>query len=132
MVTVNITCMMVLASVYLSVSASLPSTPVIKPVERWLLFSLAYPFFVIVTATLQQAMDGQTETPGKTRNIKVRPDTGQLATLTIQNNEILSEIGRRRIISKILDKSLKIVLPLVSVVFAVMYWIEYAVLSKRE
>ena len=47
-VTVNITCMMVLASVYLSVSNSLPSTVSIKPVEIWLLFNLAYPFLVII------------------------------------------------------------------------------------
>ena len=45
--TINITCMMVLASVYLSVSVSLPSTSDIKPVEIWLLFNLAYPFLVI-------------------------------------------------------------------------------------
>ena len=46
--TVNITCMMVLASIYLSVSASLPNTYGIKPVEIWLLFNLAYPFQVIL------------------------------------------------------------------------------------
>ena len=45
--TINITCMMVLASIYLSVSASLPTTSDIKPVEIWLLFNLAYPFLVI-------------------------------------------------------------------------------------
>ena len=53
-VTVNITCMMVLASVYLSVSSSLPSTPVIKPIEVWLLFNLAYPFFVIICNVMLQ------------------------------------------------------------------------------
>ena len=47
-ITVNITSMMVLASIYLSVSTSLPSTPNIKPVEVWLLFNLAYPFMVIL------------------------------------------------------------------------------------
>ena len=36
--------MMVLASVYLSVSTSLPSSSNIKPVEIWLLFNLFYPF----------------------------------------------------------------------------------------
>ena len=51
-ITVNITCMMVLTSVYLSVSSSLPSTANIKPVELWLLFNLAYPFLVIITNTL--------------------------------------------------------------------------------
>ena len=48
-ITVNITSMMVLVSIYLSVSTSLPSTPSIKPVEVWLLFNLAYPFLVIIT-----------------------------------------------------------------------------------
>ena len=46
--TINITCMMVLTSVYLSVSTSLPSTSNIKPVEIWLLASLAYPFIIIL------------------------------------------------------------------------------------
>ena len=50
----NITCMMVLASVYLSVSASLPSTSDIKPVEIWLLFNLAYPILVITSNIIQQ------------------------------------------------------------------------------
>ena len=48
-ITINITSMMVLASIYLSVSSSLPITPNIKPVEWWLLFNLSYPFLVIMT-----------------------------------------------------------------------------------
>ena len=48
--------MMVLASVYVSVSASLPFTPGIKPVEFWLLLSLSYPFFIIVISILQQVV----------------------------------------------------------------------------
>ena len=52
--TVNITCMMVLASVYLYVSGSLPSTSDIKPVEVWLIFNLVYPCFIILSnVTLQ-------------------------------------------------------------------------------
>ena len=52
--TINITSMMVLASIYLSVSSSLPSTPTIKPVEIWLLFNLAFPFLVIIVTILLQ------------------------------------------------------------------------------
>ena len=47
-ITVNITCMMVLSGIYLSVSNSLPTTAAIKPVEIWLLFSLIYPALVII------------------------------------------------------------------------------------
>ena len=53
-ITVNITCMMVLASVYLSVSASLPSTSDIKPVELWLLVNLSYPGLIILLNVIMQ------------------------------------------------------------------------------
>ena len=56
-ITVNITCMMVLASVYLAVSSSLPSTANIKPVEVWLLFNLAFPVLVILVNVLLQVRD---------------------------------------------------------------------------
>ena len=54
-ITVNITSMMVLASIYLTVSSSLPSTSAIKPVEIWLLCNLAYPFLVIISTIILQA-----------------------------------------------------------------------------
>ena len=58
-ITVNITSMMVLISIYLSVSTSLPSTPNIKPVEVWLLFNLAYPFLVIVTNVFAEVTENR-------------------------------------------------------------------------
>ena len=56
--TINITCMMVLASVYLSVSASLPTTLRMKPVEIWLLSNLSYPVLVILVNVLLQVKKG--------------------------------------------------------------------------
>ena len=56
-ITVNITCMMVLASIYLSVSSSLPTTSDIKPVEVWLLFNLAYPFITILVNVMLQLLE---------------------------------------------------------------------------
>lgn len=53
-ITVNITCMMVLASIYISVSSELPATAQIKNIEIWHLFNLAYPVLVIlINITLQ-------------------------------------------------------------------------------
>ena len=46
--------MMVLASVYLSVSVSLPSTSDIKPVELWLLVNLGFPGLVILLQVVLQ------------------------------------------------------------------------------
>ena len=54
--TVNVTCMMVLASIYVSVSTSLPLTASIKPVDVWLIFNLGYPFMVIIITIIQQVV----------------------------------------------------------------------------
>ena len=53
-ITVNITIMMVLTSIYLSISTSLPGTPEIKPIELWLLFNLLHPFFILILSTVRQ------------------------------------------------------------------------------
>ena len=47
-ITVNITCMMVLSALYISVSTSLPTTSSIKFIDIWLLFSLIFPFVIIL------------------------------------------------------------------------------------
>ena len=47
-ITVNITCMMVLSALYISISTSLPATSNIKYIDIWLLFSLIFPFFIIL------------------------------------------------------------------------------------
>ena len=44
---VNVTCMIVLATIYSSVSASLPATSEMKSIDYWLLISLIYPCLVI-------------------------------------------------------------------------------------
>merc|ERR1712106_624485 len=59
--TMNITCMMVLSGIYLSVSTSLPTTATIKPVEVWLLFNLAYPFLVIMVNIVLQRLEAASE-----------------------------------------------------------------------
>ena len=51
---INITSMMVLASIYLSVSSSLPNTGTINPMEVWVLVNLSYPLLVILTNVILQ------------------------------------------------------------------------------
>ena len=54
--TINITIMVVLASIYLSEANSLPETANIKPVELWLLFNLIYNACIIITLVLMQVV----------------------------------------------------------------------------
>ena len=58
-ITVNITCLLALASVYMGVATSLPSTANIKPVEIWLLFNLTWPFLIIVTNIIIQVTENK-------------------------------------------------------------------------
>ena len=53
-INVNITCLLALASVYLAVASSLPSTSDIKPVEHFLIYNLLYPFLTILLAVIIQ------------------------------------------------------------------------------
>jgi hypothetical protein len=55
--TVNITCMMVLASIYISVSSSLPVTAAMKVIDYWLLFNLVYPAMVIIVNIFLQVKE---------------------------------------------------------------------------
>ena len=56
---INITSMMVLASIYLSVSSSLPNTGTINPMEVWVLVNLSYPLLVILTNVILQVCPSQ-------------------------------------------------------------------------
>ena len=62
-ITVNITSLMVLSALYISVSNSLPATSDIKHVDIWLLFSLFIPFcFVLLNILIyvsSQAKGGE-------------------------------------------------------------------------
>ena len=62
-ITVNITSLMVLSALYISVSNSLPATSDIKHVDIWLLFSLFIPFcFVLLNILMyvtSQAKGGE-------------------------------------------------------------------------
>ena len=76
-ITVNITSLMVLSALYISVSNSLPATSDIKHVDIWLLFSLFIPFcFVLLNILMyvtSQAKGGEGQvTPigGKTQEKK--------------------------------------------------------------
>ena len=50
-ITVNLTSMLVLTTMFINVSNSLPKTSYMKMVDAWLLFNLLYPFIVVLLHT---------------------------------------------------------------------------------
>ena len=87
---INITSMVVLAQIYLSVSTSLPATTQIKNVEIWLLSALVYPFLVIFVNILIHYRRTK-KTRGATPTIaQVKPKENnplQVVPAPEQNNE---------------------------------------------
>ena len=55
-VTVNLTVMLVLATLFISVSNSLPQTSYIKMVDVWLIFNLFLPFLVVLLHTYMDTL----------------------------------------------------------------------------
>ena len=131
----NITSMMVLASIYLSVSNSLPGSSNIKPIEIWLLFNLAYPFLVIIVNILLQVQAMLYR--------KVRTDDLQLSILVDFQYFEKPSISRTRVDGKerkdkkevktyarnvhisILKVTSQFINPLVYIIFSVIYLYVY-------
>merc|ERR1711862_366048 len=55
-ITVNLTSMLVLTTMFINVSNSLPKTSYMKVVDAWLLFNLLYPFIVVLIHTYMDTL----------------------------------------------------------------------------
>ena len=60
-VTVNLTCMLVLVTMFISVSGSLPKTSYIKMVDYWLIFTLMLPFVEVLLHTYMESLNDDEE-----------------------------------------------------------------------
>ena len=62
MITVNLTCMLVLTTMFINVSNNLPTTSYMKMIDVWLLFNLSLPFIVVLLHTYMDTLrDNQEE-----------------------------------------------------------------------
>ena len=86
-ISVNVTTMLVLTTLFLSVSGSLPTTSYIKMVDVWFIFNLMIPFFEVLLHTyidnLRQQEDEQREINDHGKKIKV----GEKPPIQVQAND---------------------------------------------
>ena len=61
MITVNLTSMLVLTTMFINVSNNLPKTSYMKMVDVWLLFNLLYPFIVVLMHTYMDTLRNDEE-----------------------------------------------------------------------
>ena len=60
-ITVNLTSMLVLSTMFISISNNLPKTSYMKMVDVWLLFNLLYPFIVVLIHTYMDTLRNDEE-----------------------------------------------------------------------
>ena len=60
-VTVNLTSLLVLTTLFISVSGKLPPTAYVKMIDIWLIFSQMVPFTEVLLHTFMECMRGETE-----------------------------------------------------------------------
>ena len=83
-ITVNLTSMLVLTTMFINVSNSLPKTSYMKMVDAWLLFNLLYPFIVVLIHTYMDTL----------RNDEDREINHHGKTITIGDNELEGNSGK--------------------------------------
>ena len=115
--------MMVLASVYLSVSASLPTTSDIKPVELWLLVNLAFPGLVILLQVVLQVLE---EIIAKDPAERTGKDAGRKKGVKVfLQEEKKKSFAKEKSLMKYLRFVLFYINPVVYVLFTFIYFIAY-------
>ena len=63
-VTINLTCMLVLVTLFISVSDSLPKTSYIKMMDYWLIFTLILPFVEVLLHTYIESLNEDADAHG--------------------------------------------------------------------
>ena len=155
----NLTSMLVLTTMFINVSNSLPKTSYMKMVDAWLLFNLLYPFIVVLLHTYMDTLrneDDQEKDDDKSHDNKIQVELIHLAmsfslfSLQVKSANLVSvdekveleaqkefykkvelEIGNKR--KKKLEKMRRvnlIYLPLMALCFVVVFW--YVGLKNAE
>ena len=87
-ITVNLTSMLVLTTMFINVSNSLPKTSYMKMVDAWLLFNLLYPFIVVLIHTYMDSLrddeDREINHHGKTVSINGEPEENEQGGISIK------------------------------------------------
>ena len=84
-VTVNLTALLVMVTLYLSITENLPATSYLKMMDYWLIFSLFIPFVEVMLHTLLAFMRNKVDAAGED---DFKPDLVQKI-----NNEVMVKVA---------------------------------------
>ena len=119
-ITMNITCMTVLASLCVLFSSVVPQTSYIKSVDLWFLFNLTYPFCLILLHILIQRIQADREEEEEVKVFTMRPGSGAV-------DEEEREGKRESFVNQLNFWEMvgRFLMPGVAVFFVIIYFIVY-------
>ena len=97
----NLTCMLVLTTIFIDVSNNLPKTSYMKMIDVWLLFTLLQPFIVVLLHTYMDSLREEDD------------GVGQISKLQGKNTKKLDSVRRFAIVTN----------PVGVLIFVTLYWI---------
>ena len=137
-VTVNLTAMLVLATMFISIAESLPKTAYLKMMDYWLVFNLILPFVEVLLHTYMEKLTKEDEVhltidPNKIKvrsyyhlilqlNFLIHKDSEYLRTVTEKQKErkaVLERKKKRRVFCK---KMTLVYIPIGALTFVGIYW----------
>ena len=125
-VTVNLTCMLVLATMFISISNDLPTTSYLKMMDFWLIFTLLLPFIEVLLHTYMESLDDEDDHhPESDPVVPFMEDmkNHQMLLKLKQANEEKEKAAKKKIERKRMCK--KFVLgyfPMAVLTFVTIYW----------
>ena len=125
--TVNVTTLLVLTTLFISISDALPRTSYVKMMDIWLIFNLMIPFLEIILQTMihklhdeddfgNEVMSYSSPVGAKNRNIN-----GLVGTRTAQEDASRQETNK--LLKNILEILALVVLPGLYIIFCIIFFI---------
>ena len=119
----NLTCMLVLTTMFISVSSNLPTTSYVKMIDIWLLASLFVPFIEVILHTymdlLRNVNDREINHHGRVHKVAGVNETNDVVARQAWLKKAAEKRARKL---KICQQVSKIYVPLVASVFIIGWW----------
>ncbi|XP_023330915.1 glutamate-gated chloride channel alpha [Eurytemora carolleeae] len=136
LVTVNLTALLVLTTLFISVSGSLPPTAYVKMIDIWLIFAQMIPFFEVLLHTYMDSKRKEQEVNHHGSRRRVKPKSPIMTSRMYERslmarNEEVEVNARKRFYASLYDDEFhirlgeitaKICLPVFIFIFSLVYW----------
>ena len=121
--TVNVTTLLVLTTLFISISNALPRTSYVKMMDIWLMFNLMIPFFEIILQTMIHKLHGKDDYGNEVMPYSRPVGTKNKNINGLVGKEDSSRQERDKLLKNILEILALVVLPGFYIIFCIIFFI---------